>query len=518
MSSKSSWYDEQSLVSVLPSASLVNATASASNNTEPPPASTSSSSSPYKLIVSMVGKGTGMSSIQAKRAVDFSAVTGSILLAWRITMYAYNTLRGDDKSDDEFSDDSTVVTKEPMAPRQRRTASYSILGIFRRTLRRIVLDETEYIARAPSANSLVTKDTNDEEKLVTHQGSCHCESIQFTVMAPSVMHARDGPGKIQFRHVSVKAANFQVYAGFDNLKTYYVAYRDSDDKGAHAFCERCGVHVLFAPSKASPNVCINVRCFRDDKNRKIKLTSKKDNISAGIPVAGQFDNVNSDQLSTISEVTQPFHFQMNSYNQNPPPNLDWTNRNNPIPRPAKYLSRKNSEVSSIASPVNSIGEQLEIPIKQFYAPSTAKTHVKNRRSTFSAGTASLTDAESSGSLYRGTLNSQRGLLGPMSPPRSGAASYGGMDDFSFTGDSVSLIDDNISYSSNSVTRRQSNMISLGRKSLLVNNGRENDMVAGNPPRHPTVTSPETRNQMKKFMSKYKKEKAKAAEKTKAESS
>ncbi len=512
MSSNKSWYDEQSLVSVLPSASLVSDIASATNKSEPappPPSSSSSASSPYNSLVAIVGKNTGMTVTQAERAVGFSAVTGSLLLAWKVTMYAYNTLRGDEKSDDEFSDNSTVLTNEPTAPKQTRTASYSILGIFRRTLRRIVLDESEYIARAPSAVMDDAKDQNEnpEEKLVTHQGSCHCESIQFTVLAPTVMHARDGPGKIQFRHVTVKAANFRVYAGFENLKTYYVAYRDSGDKGAHAFCERCGVHVLYAPSKSSPNVCINVRCFREDENRKIKLTSKKDNISAGIPVAGQFDNLNSDMLSTISEVTQPFHFQMNYVNQNPQSIFDHTNRNMPVPRPAKYLSRNQSEVSSIASPVNSEGEGIGIPIKQFYAPSTANTHLsKNRRSTFSAGTASLTDGDSSGSLYRGTINSQGGLLGPMSPPRTGGATFGGMDDFSFTGESVSLMDDNMSL--NSVTRRHSNTINLRSKTLRVNTGLENDISAGNPPRHPTVTSPETRNKMKYFMSKYKKGTAK----------
>ena len=513
----SSRYEDRSLVGSLPTTSLVSATAAASGstNSEPlPPPSSSSSSSSYNSLVAIVGKRTGMSAKQAERAVGFSAITGTILLAMKITMYAYHTLQGDDKSYDEVSDSSTTITKEHIPLRQTRRASHSILGVFRRTLRKILLDDSEFIARAPPA---IADDVDNakrdlEEKLVTHQGSCHCESIQFTILAPPVIRAQDGPGKIQFRHVSVKASTFRVYAGFENLKTYYVAYRDSGDKGAHAFCERCGVHILYAPSKSSPNVSINIRCLRDDESRKVKLTSKKDTISDGIPIAGQFDQANSDQLSTISEVTQPFHFQMNNANHNPT-NFDYLNRNYPIPRPARNLSRKQSDVSSIASPITSDdGNGIGIPIKQFYAPSTTNTHQlqKNRRSTFSAGTASLTDIESSGSLYRGTINGRAGLLPPMSPARSGAASFGGIDDFSFTGESISLMgDDNMSLTSAARSK-------LGTISIRGN--LENEMVAGNAiPRHPTVTSPETRNKMKYFMSKYKKNAAKTESERKRES-
>jgi hypothetical protein len=497
-------YGDRALVGTLPSASLVKATAAASTSTgttnEPSSSSSSSSSSPYNSLVAILGQRTGMSAIQAERAVGFSAITGTSLLAMRVAMYAYRSLLGDDKNDDETSDSSTVISKE-VVTKQTRTAGYSILGIFRRTLRRILLDESEYIARAPPTIADDTADAKDgsEGPLVTHQGSCHCESIQFTVLAPNVLHAQDGPGKIQFRHAQVKASNFRVYAGFENLKTYYVAYRDSGNKGAHAFCERCGVHVLYAPSKSTPYVSINVRCLRDDKNRKIKLTSKKDGISGGIPVAGQFDNANSDHLSTISEVTQPFHFQMNFAHQNPA-NFGYPSKNHLLPRPSR-IARKDSDVSSMASPVTSDDGGLEVPIKQFYT--TNSQAQKNRRSTFSTATASLTEADSSGSIYRGQISGPD-LLPPMSPPRSGGATFGGFDDFSFTGESVSLIDDNMSLSSAQQSRSGTISIRGNKHALRVNTGRENDMVAGNPPLHPTVTSPETRNKMKYFMSKYKK--------------
>lgn len=486
--------EDRSLVGSLPSASLVQATATASTVSKSDQSTTSTS---YNSLVAVLGKRTGMSTMQAERAIGLSAITGTSLVAMKVAMYAYRSLRGEDKNDDE-SESSTIVTKE-VAPKQTRTASYSILGIFRRTLRRILLDESEYIARAPSAVFDDRAEPKDDSQgsLVTHQGSCHCESIQFTVLAPRVLHAQDGPGKIQFRHVQVKAANFRVYAGFENLKTYYVAYRDSGEKGAHAFCERCGVHVLYAPSKSSPFVSINVRCFRDDETRKVKLTSKKVSISDGIPIAGQFENVHSDHLSTISEVTKPFHFQMNNVNHNPT-NFEYQGRNRLRRRPSTDLSSMAS--SSIASDDGGI----EIPIKQFYTTIDNSYPQKNRRSTVSTATASLsTGGESSGSLFRGQMNGSD-IMPPLSPPRSGGASFGGIDDFSLTGESLHLMDDHMSIASTTNTGTIS--IRGNKHKLRVNTGRENDMVTGNH-RPPVVTSPETRNKMKYFMSKYKKQEA-----------
>jgi len=88
------------------------------------------------------------------------------------------------------------------------------------------------------------------------------------------------------------------------------------------------------------------------------------------------------------------------------------------------------------------------------------------------------------------------MMVPTNSIREGGASLGGIDDLSFTGESVSLMDEA------SVT---STPISMRRKSSLrVSTGRLGER-GGNPPLHTTVTSPETRNKMKYFMSKYNKE-------------
>ena len=68
-------------------------------------------------------------------------------------------------------------------------------------------------------------------------------------------------------------------------------------RGAHAFCTRCGVHVLYAPSKESPTVEINVGCLSAGI-RKLRVANSNDNcLSEGVAFGGQWD----DQLSTISE-------------------------------------------------------------------------------------------------------------------------------------------------------------------------------------------------------------------------
>jgi hypothetical protein len=122
----------------------------------------------------------------------------------------------------------------------------------------------------------------------------------FQVLAPRCLVASNGPGKIQFKHSKVKAANFSFTRGQNLLKTYYVTPKQDAGKnkhGAFCFCSRCGVHILFARTQNSRTVEINVQCL-SGKHTKVKLVSKKDSL-AGETVAeqGQWD----EQLNSISE-------------------------------------------------------------------------------------------------------------------------------------------------------------------------------------------------------------------------
>jgi len=176
----------------------------------------------------------------------------------------------------------------------------AFMGVIRRTLRRLLLDAEEL--RHYESIHLPDDVHIVDGALITHQGSCHCHSVRFEIRAPRTLIAKDGPGKIQYRHTDIKSSNFRVVRGQGFLKTYYV--RVSQDRGAHAFCERCGCHILFAPSRASTRLQINVNCI-DEGIRKIKVVDTKSSLSTGSALEGQWD----DQLTTISEVSHDAHFQ-----------------------------------------------------------------------------------------------------------------------------------------------------------------------------------------------------------------
>lgn len=177
----------------------------------------------------------------------------------------------------------------------------AIMSSIRRALRRLLLDADEL--RQYETIKLVDEVHVVDGAMITHQGSCHCHSVRFEIRAPRTLIAKEGPGKIQYRHTEIKSSSFRVVRGQSHLKTYYV--RNLDDRGAHAFCDRCGCHVLFAPSKNSTRLQINVNCI-DEGIRKIKVVDTKSSLSTGAPLDEQWD----DQLTTIAEVSHDPHFQL----------------------------------------------------------------------------------------------------------------------------------------------------------------------------------------------------------------
>ena len=172
----------------------------------------------------------------------------------------------------------------------------------RRSLRRLLLDADE-LRQYESLNLPVDEVHVVDGAMITHQGSCHCQSVRFEIRAPRTLVAMEGPGKIQYRHTETKSSCFRVVRGQRHLKTYYV--RNFNDRGAHAFCERCGCHILFAPSRNSTRLMINVNCI-DEGIRKIKVVDTKSSLSTGAPLEEQWD----DQLSTIAEMSQDPHFEI----------------------------------------------------------------------------------------------------------------------------------------------------------------------------------------------------------------
>jgi hypothetical protein len=216
------------------------------------------------------------------------------VVRWLLNMYRRPAVEAEETGG---SDEKVVVVQGGMLD--------AIMSTIRRSLRRLLLDAEE-LEQYESVN-LVHEVHVVDGAVITHQGSCHCRSVRFEIRAPRTLVAKEGPGKIQYRHTETKSSNFRVVRGQSSLKTYYV--KNLDDRGAHAFCDRCGCHVLFAPSKNSTRLQINVNCI-DEGIRKIKVVDTKSSLSNGTPLEEQWD----DQLTTISEVSQdPYYFRQTQF-------------------------------------------------------------------------------------------------------------------------------------------------------------------------------------------------------------
>jgi hypothetical protein len=193
---------------------------------------------------------------------------------------------------------------------------------------------------------------------------------------------------------------------------------------------------------------------------KVRIISKKDNISQGFPADGQWDT--SDQLSTISEVTQPFHFQMSHMNH--ADSGDW-----------KQYSRNYSDLYSVGEGVDMDDDDEDndsAPIKKVSVPPL------HPLSTPTTASSSTIEADSS-------YGSQLAQLKMM------AASNGhhGVDDL--TNDDMSLSDEASLSSAHQRLLAGSSSSSLRRRTLP------------GLPRANTTASPEMRNKMRYFMGKYK---------------
>jgi hypothetical protein len=404
-----------------------------------------------------------LSRLQMEHVLGISAVAGASVCVIKVTLYAM----GSKKKEEE---DSSL---------SRQSTNLSLLGIFRSFLRRLLLDDPTSL---PSPIDRDAPETNNDEsdvvspgddRVISHQGSCHCESIQFQFLAPRLLSASEGPGKIQYRHSQINAINFRIYAGHECLKTYYV-YRNNARKGAHAFCERCGVHILYAPSKRTPLLNINVNCLEGNGVSKVRILSTEHAISEGFPADGQWDV--SDQLSTISEVTQPFHFQLSHMRAD---SGDWNS----------YRSAPSGSYSVGGNDdYDYEGDSSSAPVKKVTVPPATP-------STISSSTVEMERLYGSHHVpLKMTTSPNRGANTASSSGNSvGPNSV--MDDL--TNDDMSLSDE-ASISSAQQKLMASNAISMRRinkssRPPLYSNGTFTS----------TASSPEMRSKMRYFMGKYK---------------
>jgi len=88
-------------------------------------------------------------------------------------------------------------------------------------------------------------------KLTNHLNSfCSLRSAQFSLRAPYHLTSFDCKSKIRYPHIPATSKTFNLVRGTTFLQIYYVTLTKSpaQDKAAHGFCSRCGVHIFRAPS------------------------------------------------------------------------------------------------------------------------------------------------------------------------------------------------------------------------------------------------------------------------------
>ncbi|MGI9430668.1 MAG: GFA family protein [Myxococcota bacterium] len=97
--------------------------------------------------------------------------------------------------------------------------------------------------------------------MVTHRGSCHCQSIRFEVDASSDIEAYECNcsicARLGFQHLIVAESQFRLVAGEDRLTSYKFNTRTAN----HLFCSVCGVKAFYVPRSHPDGYSINVRCL-----------------------------------------------------------------------------------------------------------------------------------------------------------------------------------------------------------------------------------------------------------------
>ncbi len=100
-----------------------------------------------------------------------------------------------------------------------------------------------------------------DAELHTHQGTCHCGAVRFTVMAPRDVIAEDCNcsicRKAGYLHLLVPAAHFTLETDVDALTTYSF----NSGVARHTFCRHCGVKAFYVPRSNPDGYSINLRCL-----------------------------------------------------------------------------------------------------------------------------------------------------------------------------------------------------------------------------------------------------------------
>jgi hypothetical protein len=106
-----------------------------------------------------------------------------------------------------------------------------------------------------------TSSNQAPERIVTHQGSCHCGAVRFEVDAPVDLMVHECNCSIcrrsAYLHLIVPATHFRLLSGTAALSVY----RFNTGIARHRFCRICGIKAFYVPRSNPDGYSINLRCL-----------------------------------------------------------------------------------------------------------------------------------------------------------------------------------------------------------------------------------------------------------------
>ncbi|KAI9139275.1 Mss4-like protein, partial [Paraphysoderma sedebokerense] len=113
--------------------------------------------------------------------------------------------------------------------------------------------------------------TGSSEDLITHYGSCHCQSVKFKVVAPSSLTVYDCNCSIckmkRNIHFIVPSSRFHIKDGENQL----TEYRFNSRQARHMFCKICGVQAFYIPRSNPDGVAVTLACIYSQTIGSVKI-------------------------------------------------------------------------------------------------------------------------------------------------------------------------------------------------------------------------------------------------------
>ncbi len=98
------------------------------------------------------------------------------------------------------------------------------------------------------------------QKKIWHKGGCHCGAVKFEVRTYTDVTLTKCNCSIcemtGFLHLIVKAKDFRLIFGADNITTYTF----NTHAAKHTFCKTCGVKPFYTPRSHPDGYSVNFRC------------------------------------------------------------------------------------------------------------------------------------------------------------------------------------------------------------------------------------------------------------------